>query len=90
MPAAPASRVAKESAMSSPDRTPKPEDVALEKAADAWRTQTSWDWSSDGLEAACWAFHEHMMEAQQRSIPHPGLWFHETDGTIRAPKVSDT
>lgn len=64
--------------------------VALAKACDAWAAQTSMDWSSDGLEAACWAFYEHMAAAQHRSIPHPGLWFHNADGTVRAPKVSDT
>lgn len=41
---------------------PKIETVALAKAVDAWVSQTSWDWSSDGLEAACWAFHEHMAQ----------------------------
>jgi hypothetical protein len=34
---------------------------ALDAAIAAWNSQTSWDYSSDGLEAACWAFHEHMM-----------------------------
>lgn len=47
---------------------PKIEAVALAKAADAWTSQTSWDWSSDGLEAACWAFHEHMAQPLRASL----------------------
>ena len=33
---------------------------AFDKAIEAWNSQTSWDYSSDGLDAACWAFHERM------------------------------
>ena len=35
---------------------------AMVKAIAAWESQTSQEYSTDGLEAACWAFHEHMKE----------------------------
>jgi hypothetical protein len=51
-------------------------DGAMSKAIEAWQSQTSAEWSTDGLEAACWAFHEHMMalkevpvSAEERRIP---------------------
>lgn len=39
------------------------EEAAMMIAVAAWESQTSWDYSTDGLDAACWAFHQHMMNA---------------------------
>lgn len=48
---------------SDPQTTPRTvAGEALDAAIEAWNSHTSWDYSADGLEAACWAFHEHMLK----------------------------
>lgn len=49
------------------DRRTHREVEAVRKAISAWESQTSMEFSTDGLEAACWAFHEHMRGTEHGS-----------------------
>jgi hypothetical protein len=75
-----------------PDNQPETPDpatagVAMEKAIAAWGIMTSMEFSTDGIEAACWTFHDQMLAA----LPDPATELARIrEGVLRWARELDT